>query len=101
MTRLAALLRARGIPLTIVVYPWPHQLIWEDRSSVQVTYWRDWAAREQTGFIELFTTFFAEADAMGTSEALARYFIEDDIHWTADGHRLVAVRVAPDLAIRP
>ena len=52
MTRLAALLRARGIPLMIVVYPWPQQSLWNDRSSLQVSYWRRWAERERVGFIE-------------------------------------------------
>ena len=90
LTRLAALLRARGIPLTLVVYPWPQQLRWNDRSSLQVTYWEQWARREQVDFIELFTAFFAQADALGTDEAMTRFFIPDDIHWNTQGHRVVA-----------
>jgi len=98
MTRLAELLRARRIPLTIVVYPWADQLKVNDRSSPHVTYWRQWAKRERADFIELFTPFFAEADSLGTEEAITRYFIQDDVHWSASGHRLVAESFAPQFA---
>ena len=94
MSGLAALLRARGIPVTLVVYPWPQHLLWNDRSSLQVRYWRQWAGRERVAFIELFTPFFAEVDAVGAKAAISRYFIEGDMHWNAAGHGLVAEYVA-------
>jgi hypothetical protein len=93
MTQLAGLLRARQIPFTVVVYPWPAHLLSNDRPSLQVTYWRRWADRERVGFLELFTPFFAEADALGTEAAIARYFLEADEHWNAAGHALVASAV--------
>jgi lysophospholipase L1-like esterase len=90
MAQLAALLRARHIPLTIVVYPWPHQLQMNDRSSVQIQYWQRWAKREGAQFIELFSAFFARVDAIGLQRTLTDYFIAGDVHWNAVGHRLVA-----------
>ena len=90
MSALAALLRARGILLTVVVYPWPQHLLWNDRSSLQVSHWREWAEREEAGFVELFTSFFAESDTMGVAETVRRYFVDGDVHWNARGHQLVA-----------
>jgi hypothetical protein len=90
MSRLAALLRTRGIPLTVVVYPWPHHLLWEDRQSLHVSHWQAWAAREDAGFVELFTPFFAQVDALGARETIRRFFIDADVHWNASGHRIVA-----------
>lgn len=98
MTRLAGLLRLRGIALTVVVYPWPQQLQWNDRVSRQAGYWRAWAAREQAGFIDLFEVFFNEVDALGTAETIRRHFIPGDMHWNASGHRLVAGVVERHLA---
>jgi hypothetical protein len=90
MTRLAALLRARHVPLTIVVYPWPQQLTANDRSSIQVRYWQAWAQREGARFIELFDPFFAKVDAHGLPAVIDQYFISGDVHWNARGHAFVA-----------
>ena len=97
MTRLAELLRRRGIPLTVAVYPWPQQLLWDDRDSLQVRHWREWAAREGAGFIDLFETFFDAVDAQGRDDVIRQYFIAGDTHWSAPGHRLVADAVEPHL----
>lgn len=92
MTDLTALLRRHRIPLTLVVYPWPQQLQWNDRSSLQVNYWRQWARREAVPFIDLFESFLGEADLLGTTQAIDRYFIPGDFHWNARGHQFVADR---------
>ena len=94
MSRLAALLRRHGIPLTLAVYPWPQHLLWNDRPSLQVGHWQEWSTREGVRFVELFSAFFAEADAIGVRDTIARYFIPGDVHWSALGHRLVAERFA-------
>lgn len=100
MTRLAALLRAHRIPLTVAVYPWPHQIRWDDRSSVQVRHWSRWAEREEVRFIDLFVPFFAEVDLLGTTETIGRNFLSGDVHWAASGHRLVAETVVRQF-VRP
>jgi len=97
MTELAALLRRHRIPLTIVVYPWPQQLRWFDRNSIQIRHWREWADREGADFKELFTTFFAETTAPGVEAAIERDFIRGDVHWTPEGHRRVADAIGPYL----
>jgi hypothetical protein len=90
MSALAALLRRHGIPLVVVVYPWPQQLWWNDRASQQIRHWREWSRRDGAEFVELFTPFFDEVDTRGTRQAVDRYFIPGDIHWSAEGHELVA-----------
>jgi hypothetical protein len=99
MTKLAALLRARRIPLTVVVYPWPQQLQWADRASRQESYWRSWSAREGAAFISLFQPLFAQVDARGLDATIAENFIAGDVHWSAAGHRLVAAQLAAMLAL--
>ena len=101
MTSLAALLRARHVPLTIVVYPWPQQIEWNDRASLQISYWTRWAQREGAQFIDLFKPFFAEVDALGVRQAIRQYFIPDDYHWNARGHQLVAEHFARGFATEP
>ena len=89
MSMLAAFLRSRDIPLTIVVYPWKYQLAWNDRHSLQSATWRRWAANERTRFIDLFPPFFALADSGGFAFATGALTIPGDVHWNARGHAFV------------
>ncbi len=54
MQKLADLLAERGIPLTLVVYPWPQQIFYDDRESHQIAIWREFCAmrelRVETGW---------------------------------------------------
>jgi hypothetical protein len=90
MDLLLELLRARGIALTVSVHPWPDQIARRDRDSLQVSFWRDWAARNGVRFIDLFPVFM---DAGEPREVLVANFIPGDAHLNANGHRLVAEAV--------
>lgn len=85
MDRIAAACKEWGCALTVVVYPWPNQIVHDDEDSIQVRYWRDWAKRRDPRFINGFTPFFAEPK----QDALAKYFIVGDFHFSAAGHRLL------------
>lgn len=87
MQALADLLAARRIPLTIVVYPWPTQLMNDDRDSRQVSIWREFCVKNCKAFIDLFPVFFAEKDA--DKEWYARLFLSGDVHLSGEGNRLV------------
>ena len=87
MDRLADLLRARGIALTVAVYPWPDQIRHRDLRSKQVTFWSAWAAAHGGGFIDYFPRFIGAAPP---DEVLDRYFIRGDVHWNEAGHHVVA-----------
>lgn len=91
MDRLLLLLRARGIALTVAVYPWPDQIHAGDRDSAQVRFWGEWARTRGVGFIDLFPLFFQDADRLA---AIRRYYVKGDFHWNEAGHRLVADAVA-------
>ena len=88
MDLLADLVAQHGIRLTVAVYPWPDQVRRGDLQSLQVTFWRQWAADRKAGFLDYFPRFIG---AVGRSdEVLARDFISGDIHWNEVGHQVVA-----------
>jgi hypothetical protein len=86
MALLSGLLRPRGIRLTVAVYPWPDQIRHHDLASVQVRFWRQWAAEHGAGFIDYFPSFVTP----GAREVLSRDFIRGDMHWNEAGHEVVA-----------
>jgi lysophospholipase L1-like esterase len=87
MTDLAAMLAARGITLTVVVYPWPAQIYYRDRDSKQVRLWRDWSRTAGARFIDIFPTFMFGPSPLDT---IHQYFISGDVHWNEAGHSVVA-----------
>jgi hypothetical protein len=87
MTKLSDLLASRGIPLTIVVYPWAQQIAQNDRDSRQVALWRDFCLTRCKAFIDLFPTFFAASDR--DRDWYEHLYILGDDHFSAAGNRMM------------
>jgi hypothetical protein len=87
MNQLAELLGQQKIRLTVAVYPWPDQIRRGDLHSLQVSFWKQWAAEKGAGFIDLFPRF---VDPGHGREVLERDYVRGDIHWNEAGHQVVA-----------
>ena len=87
MTKLSDLLANRGIPLTIVVYPWAQQIAQNDRDSRQVRLWRDFCPGRCKAFIDLFPPYFAVADR--DKDWYEHLYILGDDHFSAAGNRMM------------
>ena len=98
MDELLATLRRHDVSLTLAVYPWPDQVLIGDLDSAQARYWRGWTSARGVGFIDYFPAF---VDRARPREAVRRYFIPGDIHWSAEGHRAVAEGFLASYAWRP
>jgi len=90
MDRLLAILKARGIPLSVVVYPWPDQIVAGDPECRQVRVWRDWCRDRGVRFIDTFPAFEVGAAWRRRAEILDSCYINGDVHLSAEGHRRVA-----------
>lgn len=90
MRELKNLLDSRGIPMSVVVYPWPEQLRRGDARHRGVTLWEEFCAREKCrAFTDAGAALFAEAEQNGAEAAIARYYIPGDAHFNAEGNRLL------------
>jgi hypothetical protein len=87
MGKLADLLKSRGIPLTIVVYPWAQQIAQGDRDSRQVRLWREFCATRCKAFIDLFPVFFTASDR--DKDWYEHLYILGDDHFSAAGNRML------------
>lgn len=93
MDALVALVKPRGIKLTVVVYPWPDQIYYRDVDSRHARFWRQWAVEQGVGFVNLFPAFIQGGNARA---ALDRLFLPADGHWNEAGHRLAAENILRD-----
>ncbi|HEY5997999.1 MAG TPA: hypothetical protein VI078_01685 [bacterium] len=89
MEALARLCRDRGIRLTLVVYPAPLQIYAHDLDSLQVRYWERFARDNGASFVNLFPAFIGTATP-DPDATYRKYFIANDTHFNAEGHRYLA-----------
>lgn len=87
MLKLATLCKSHRIKMTVVVYPWPHQILCNDCESMHVAFWQEFCQRNGLSFVNLFPLFINGTDP---STVIARYFIKNDVHWNTQGHLIVA-----------
>jgi len=93
MTLLWQELERQHIPISVVVYPYPSQLVHDSVESRQVKMWREWCQGKCKRFITLFPEFFAIKDSCPKLEPGCWYlshFIFGDMHYDAVGNALVA-----------
>jgi len=94
----------RNIPISVVVYPWPAQLIYDKVDSRQVEIWRDWCQDKCKRFITIFPEFFAEKEQCPRLQPGCWYlknWLFGDIHLNAHGNAIVADAVSGSLESMP
>ena len=97
-------LAKRNIPISVVVYPWPAQLIYDKVDSREVQIWRDWCEGKCKRFITVFPEFFAVKEQCPKSQPGCWYlknWVFGDIHLNASGNAIVADKVSQSLQALP
>lgn len=84
---LALFLKSRGIPLTLVVYPYPFHVMEGKADRAIQKIWSRWCAENGVDFIDLFPEFVGRGSGRQTVETC---YLEGDCHWNAQGHARVA-----------
>ena len=87
MTLLYDFLSEREINLSLVIYPWPANIANRARGGRCETIWQSWAIEHGVDLINLFDVFMTEENPISV---VRRYFISNDVHWNANGHKLVS-----------
>ncbi len=104
MTLLWQELAKRNIPISVVVYPWPAQLVHDTVDSRQVQIWREWCEGKCKRFLSVFPAFFAVKQQCRRFEPgcwYSKYFVFGDIHYNSAGNAVVAEVVSESLAETP
>jgi hypothetical protein len=88
MDLLYKVLSGHGIALSVGVYPWPQQLLYDDENSRQVKIWREWCAGKCKSFFNHFPAFFQYKDK--DPDFVRDLFIWGDTHYNSHGHQVLA-----------
>lgn len=90
MDKLYILLQSRGISLTVAVYPWPGQVLYDSLNSIHVLYWRKWCAQHNVSFINYFPNFLTGNNKKEKERIIDKYYLRNDVHFNEHGHKMVA-----------
>lgn len=104
MTELWQTLGKLGIPISVVVFPYPAQIVHDTVDSRQVRIWRDWCDGRCKRFVSVFPEFFAASRQCPGAQPgcwYLKYFVFGDIHYNAAGNTVVAETVGRSLAASP
>lgn len=88
MDRLYDLLSRHGIALSVGVYPWPQQLLYDRQDSRLVQIWRDWCLGKCKHFFNSFPALFGYKER--DPDFLKHLFMSADSHCTALCYRIMA-----------
>ena len=87
---LVRILSDNNISLSIGVYPWPGQLLYDSEDSIQVKIWKDFCKNKFNNFYNLFPVFFQYFEKYGSDIAMKKLFISRDVHFNSNGMSLVS-----------
>lgn len=90
MVALHALVTTHGGMLSVGVYPWPGQILYDDVESLQVSTWREFCATRCLHFYNAFPSFFKLAEATNKDAVVQKYYFAGDAHFTAAGNKVIA-----------
>ena len=90
LNRLYSLLALNEISLSVVIYPWPEQILRNDLvSSKQQKFWQDFCKSRCEVFVDLFQDFGKVSDKYGKVETIEKYYINGDVHFNNEGNHLI------------
>jgi lysophospholipase L1-like esterase len=87
LQKLADLCKEKNIKLTLVIYPW-FDII--EKNERHVNTWTDFTTKNNIPLVNLFPVFSQKAKETSLEEVKQSYFLEGDVHWNAEGNRLIA-----------
>jgi hypothetical protein len=90
MTKLSDLLKDKGINLSVGVYPWPSQLLYDTVNSEQVRIWENFCKTRCVRFYNSFDSFFALKEQISANKTIALYFVPGDVHHNRKGTQVIA-----------
>ena len=95
MTELADYTSAKGIALSVVVYPWPGQIVHEDLlNNRHEQIWADFCKHKCHSFISLFPEFHSELSVSDTMDVIEKYYFPGDVHFNKQGNKLIANKLS-------
>ena len=90
MEELYKFLNSKNISLSIVVYPSPAQLAFDEEISKQVKIWKKFCHSRCKQFVNTFPYFFEKMNETSFEQVNDEYYIKNDVHFNKKGNLAIA-----------
>lgn len=90
LDKINALCKENNIKLSVGVYPWPGQVLFDPKESKQVTIWQKFCADKCTHFYNSFPTLSNLAEVSTKQDVINKYYFIGDVHFNEAGNKLIA-----------
>ena len=91
LKKLFNLLNKNNIPSTLIVYPWPTQILYGD--NFHQNYWLKFSQENKINFLNLYKIF----ESNNNRRFILENFIYGDIHWNKNGTELIFKEVIKNI----
>lgn len=91
LEKLFELLKKNNISSTLIIYPWPTQILFGD--NYHQNYWENFSKKRGIKFLSLYKFFKSEK----TSRFIFDNFIYGDVHWNKNGTKIVFENVIKNI----
>ena len=89
MQELHKLTEQYGIKLSVAVYPWPGQVLFDVENSKQVKIWKKFCENRCEYFINSFPSIFNLSKKIGKQKTIDKLYIKHDVHYNYAGNKLL------------
>lgn len=79
-----------NIKLSVGIYPWPGQVLFDPKDSKQEKIWREFCMDKCTHFYDSFPTFSHLAEVSSKQDVINTYYFKGDVHFNEAGNKLIA-----------
>jgi hypothetical protein len=90
MKALHTLVSEHGATLSVGVYPWPGQILYDVTDSLHVQIWRDFCSSRCLHFYNAFPAFFELSERLGKHAVVNQYYFPGDAHFNTLGNKIIA-----------
>ena len=90
MKKVYNLCKTNNIELSIGVYPWPGQILYDEEESRQVKIWRNFCSGRCKNFYNSFPAFFRLIRSSSKKSVIERNYFYGDMHFNEAGNQLIA-----------
>jgi hypothetical protein len=93
MELLYNLLKKNNIQLSVLVYPWPGQILHDNVNSLQVKIWKKFCMNRCKYFINVFPEAFNKVKDTNIKKFIKDHFIDGDVHFNKLGNQMLFKKI--------